>query len=39
VDSGAISSVLKRADWKALRLSPTRELDFILADGTSLTPP
>jgi predicted aspartyl protease len=37
VDSGAVYSVLRRADWKALRLVPARELDFVLADGTSLT--
>jgi predicted aspartyl protease len=37
VDSGAVYSVLRRADWKALRLEPERELDFVLADGTSLT--
>jgi len=37
VDSGAVYSVLRRADWKALRLKPERELDFVLADGTSLT--
>jgi predicted aspartyl protease len=37
VDSGAVYSVLRRDDWKALRLSPTRELDFVLADGTTLT--
>ena len=37
VDSGAVYSVLRNADWKALRLKPERELDFVLADGTSLT--
>jgi predicted aspartyl protease len=37
VDSGAVYSVLRRADWKALRLKPDRELEFVLADGTSLT--
>jgi predicted aspartyl protease len=37
VDSGAVYSVLRRADWKALRLVPAGELDFVLADGTSLT--
>ena len=37
VDSGAIYSVLKRADWRALGLKPERELEFVLADGTSLT--
>jgi predicted aspartyl protease len=29
--------VLRQVDWRALRLSPERELDFVLADGTSLT--
>lgn len=37
IDSGAVYSVLRRADWKALGLKPSRELDFVLADGTSLT--
>ena len=37
VDSGAVYSVLRRADWHALRLKPERELDFVLADGTTLT--
>lgn len=37
VDSGAVYSVLRRADWRALGLVPERELDFVLADGTTLT--
>jgi len=37
VDSGAVYSVLRRADWKALGLKPERELEFVLADGTTLT--
>jgi predicted aspartyl protease len=37
VDSGAVYSVLRREHWRALRLTPDRELDFVLADGTSLT--
>lgn len=37
VDSGAVYSVLRRADWQALGLKPARELDFVLADGTALT--
>lgn len=37
VDSGAVYSVLRRSDWQALGLKPARELDFVLADGTSLT--
>jgi predicted aspartyl protease len=37
VDSGAVYSVLRRTDWKALGLKPEREVDFVLADGTTLT--
>jgi predicted aspartyl protease len=37
VDSGAVYSVLRRSDWRALGLKPSRELDFVLADGTALT--
>ena len=37
VDSGAVYSVLRRPDWRALGLKPDRELDFVLADGTTLT--
>lgn len=37
VDSGAVYSVLKSKQWRALGLKPMRELDFVLADGTSLT--
>jgi predicted aspartyl protease len=37
VDSGAVYSVLRGKDWQTLRLSPDRQLDFVLADGTSLT--
>lgn len=37
VDSGAIYSVLRRADRRALALKPARELEFVLADGTTLT--
>ena len=37
VDSGAIYSVLKRKQWRALGLTPMRTLDFVLADGTTLT--
>src|SRR5437867_887705 len=36
VDSGAVYSVLRQADWRALGLKPERELDFVLADGTNL---
>jgi predicted aspartyl protease len=37
VDSGAVYSVLRRREWKALGLKPEREMDFVLADGTTLT--
>lgn len=37
VDSGAVYSVLKRTDWRALGLQSQRDVDFVLADGTSLT--
>src|SRR5437660_1820651 len=37
VDSGAVYSVLRRRDWRALGLKPTREMDFVLADGTTLS--
>ncbi len=37
VDSGAVYSVVRRDDWRALGLKPQRELDFVLADGTVLT--
>jgi predicted aspartyl protease len=37
VDSGAVYSVLPESVWRAIGLQPTRELDFVLADGTSIT--
>jgi len=37
VDSGAVYSVLRRADWRALHLEPDRQVEFVLADGTSLS--
>ena len=37
VDSGAVYSVLRDADWRALGLARERDLDFVLADGTTLT--
>ena len=36
VDSGAVYSVLRRPDWRALGLKPERQLEFVLADGTAL---
>jgi predicted aspartyl protease len=37
VDSGAAYSVLPHAVWQTLVLSATRSLDFVLADGTTVT--
>jgi aspartyl protease family protein len=37
VDSGAIYSVLPKEIWRALRLKPTRQVEFTLADGTAIT--
>ena len=37
VDSGAVYSVLPRRDWRALGLKADRKMDFVLADGTTLT--
>ena len=37
IDSGALYSVLRRSDWQALGLRPDRDLEFVLADGTTLT--
>jgi len=37
VDSGAVYSVLRHADWRALGLKPEREVEFVLADGTTIT--
>jgi predicted aspartyl protease len=37
VDSGAVYSVLRQDDWRALRLKPERELEFVLADGSAMT--
>jgi len=33
VDSGATYTVLRRAVWERLGLSPKREVELILADG------
>ena len=37
VDSGAVYSVLPKRDWRALGLKADRDLEFVLADGTTLT--
>jgi predicted aspartyl protease len=34
IDSGATYSLLPEAVWKVIELSPKREMDFTLADGT-----
>ena len=36
VDSGAVYSVLRGNDWRNLGLKAERELEFVLADGSSL---
>ena len=36
VDSGAIYSVLPQKTWRELRLSPERQVEFTLADGTPM---
>lgn len=36
VDSGAVYSVLRNRQWRSLGLKPERELEFVLADGTTL---
>lgn len=36
VDSGASYSLLPEDVWKAIELEPTREMTFILADGTQI---
>ncbi len=36
VDSGALYSVLPDSVWRALGLEATREMEFVLADGTTV---
>jgi predicted aspartyl protease len=36
VDSGAFYSVLPEPAWQAIGLEPTRDMEFVLADGTSI---
>ena len=36
VDSGAFYSVLPEPAWRAIGLVATRDLEFVLADGTSI---
>ena len=37
VDSGATYSVLPHPVWSELGLEPKREMDFVLADGTTVS--
>lgn len=37
VDSGAIYSVLPEDVWRGLHLEPSRDVEFTLADGTTIT--
>ena len=39
IDSGAVYSLLPAAVWQAIGLVPTREMDFALADGTTIRRP
>jgi|SRR5581483_1695356 len=36
IDSGATYSLLPEPVWRAIGLAPTREMDFVLADGTTV---
>jgi len=36
IDSGAVYSLLPEVSWRAIGLIPTREMDFALADGTTI---
>ena len=36
IDSGATYSLLPEPVWRAIGLAPRREMDFVLADGTSV---
>jgi aspartyl protease family protein len=37
VDTGAVYTVLPETIWRTLKLKPQRELEFSLADGTTIT--
>ena len=39
IDSGAVYSLLPADVWRAIGLVPKRELDFALADGTTIRRP
>jgi aspartyl protease family protein len=36
IDSGATYSLLPHAVWSAIGLAPKREVEFVLADGTTV---
>ena len=36
IDSGAIYSLLPEPVWQAIGLAPQREMEFVLADGTTV---
>jgi clan AA aspartic protease len=36
IDSGAVHSLLPEDMWQAIGLGPKREMDFALADGTTI---
>ena len=37
VDSGTFYSVLPEPAWRAIGLTPTRQLEFVLADGSAIS--
>jgi len=39
VDSGAIYTLLPDEVWRAIELQPKRQMDFVLADGTTIARP
>jgi predicted aspartyl protease len=39
IDSGAVYSLLPDDVWRAIGLAPRREMDFALADGTTIRRP
>ena len=39
IDSGATYSLLPEAVWRTIGLAPKREMEFVLADGTTLRRP
>lgn len=39
VDSGATYTVLRRDVWKKLGLAPKRQIELVLADGTTVARP